>query len=296
LLADANPYSRSAIAAQLQEWGGDVLVVDGREPMLGALRDNLAIDLVICDVDWYESALHALAERTLAGQRGDARNLNGQDAPVLRGPVILQLAKWGVETSNTHIKTPGRADRKRNGSEVLLRPVKPSALAEALARLMQPATDEQSVSVAIEPTYAATEKSQPPLLSAELPARILLVEDNLVNQRVALRMLDRLGYRADLAANGVEALSALATGDYDVVFMDIHMPEMDGQTATRKIHAEFPPERRPYIIAMTADAMPGYREECLAAGMDDYIAKPVRLEDLADALRRLFDRSTASEV
>lgn len=114
--------------------------------------------------------------------------------------------------------------------------------------------------------------------------RILLAEDNIVNQRVTLRMLSKLGFRADVAANGLEVLEALERQSYDVVLMDVLMPEMDGLETTRAIRQL--DTLGPKIIAMTASALKGDREMCLEAGMDDYIAKPVRIEDLAKALRR----------
>ena len=115
--------------------------------------------------------------------------------------------------------------------------------------------------------------------------RILLPEDNAVNQKVALRMLERLGYRADAVANGLEVLQALDRMPYEVVLMDVQMPDMDGLEATKQIRA-LPQKRQPYIIAMTAHAMKGDRGECLRAGMNDYVSKPVRIEELHDALER----------
>ncbi|HWQ66099.1 MAG TPA: response regulator [Methanospirillum sp.] len=125
-----------------------------------------------------------------------------------------------------------------------------------------------------------------PHLSKHLPLRILLVEDNPVNQRLALHILQRMGYLADLSSNGHEALEAVLTRTYDVVLMDVQMPDMDGLEATRQICESFPQQSRPYIIAMTAMAMRGDRELCLKAGMDDYISKPVRIPDLVAALQR----------
>ncbi|MDX1438819.1 MAG: response regulator, partial [Rubricoccaceae bacterium] len=116
--------------------------------------------------------------------------------------------------------------------------------------------------------------------------RILLAEDNAVNQKVAMGILGRLGYKADVAANGLEVLKALELKTYDVILMDVQMPEMDGLEATRHIRQTIPRERRPRIVAMTANAMQGDRDRCLEAGMDDYIPKPVRHEDLAAALDR----------
>jgi CheY-like chemotaxis protein len=119
-----------------------------------------------------------------------------------------------------------------------------------------------------------------------VPLRILLAEDNTVNQKLALRLLGQLGYQADVAGNGLEAIAALERQRYDVVLMDVQMPELDGLDATRQICSRWPRADRPRIIAMTANAMQGDRDLCLAAGMDDYISKPIRTEELVAALGR----------
>jgi CheY-like chemotaxis protein len=123
---------------------------------------------------------------------------------------------------------------------------------------------------------------------AELqPERLLLAEDNVVNQKVALHLLKKLGYRTDVAANGLEVLAALERQDYDVVLMDMQMPEMDGLEATRRIiEGQSVSHPRPWIIALTANAMEGDRELCLASGMDDYVSKPLKAADLSSALAR----------
>ena len=123
-------------------------------------------------------------------------------------------------------------------------------------------------------------------LAQQLPLRILLAEDNAVNQKVALHLLKLLGYRADVVQNGQEVISSLRRQSYDVVLMDVQMPEMDGLEATRRICQEWSKGSRPRIIAVTANAMQEDREECLAAGMNDYISKPIRLEALVQALRQ----------
>jgi len=123
-------------------------------------------------------------------------------------------------------------------------------------------------------------------LGVTSPLRILLVEDDLVNQQVAVYMLEKIGYRADVAANGLEALDALRRQPYDVLFMDIQMPEMDGITATQVIKKEYSSGNWPYIIAMTANALEGDRERFLAIGMDDYVSKPILIEELTAALHR----------
>jgi CheY-like chemotaxis protein len=118
------------------------------------------------------------------------------------------------------------------------------------------------------------------------PLRILLAEDNAVNQKVALLLLDRLGYRAEVAWNGLEALAALERQAFDVVLMDVQMPELDGLDTTRRICERWPAAERPRIIAMTANALLEDREACFAAGMDDYVAKPIGPDALANALAR----------
>jgi CheY-like chemotaxis protein len=117
-----------------------------------------------------------------------------------------------------------------------------------------------------------------------LPLRILVAEDNAVNQQLAVLLLKKIGYRADVAANGLEVLEALDRETYDVVIMDVQMPEMDGLETTRQIHQRWPAGRRPHIIAATASAMEEEREACLAAGMNAYLSKPIRVESLATAL------------
>lgn len=123
-------------------------------------------------------------------------------------------------------------------------------------------------------------------LADECPMNILLVEDNLVNQRVAQLLLQKMGYQPGIVNNGQEALDAIAAGHYDAILLDVQMPVMDGLETARRLVAEYPPERRPWIIAMTANALDGDRTTCLAAGMDDYTSKPVRSAVIIDALRR----------
>jgi CheY-like chemotaxis protein/HPt (histidine-containing phosphotransfer) domain-containing protein len=137
---------------------------------------------------------------------------------------------------------------------------------------------------------AKPESEFDPTMGQRLPLRILVAEDNVINQQVSLSLLGRLGYRADVAANGLEVLSSLRRQPYDVVLMDVQMPELDGLEATRRVR-QLPPvklaaQAQPRIIAMTANAMREACDLCLEAGMDDYVSKPVKVQELMRALRR----------
>jgi CheY-like chemotaxis protein len=161
---------------------------------------------------------------------------------------------------------------------ILSKPIKPSALYNALVNaLVTPDAPGHSGH------YLSAAQSGDGE-TAHQRVRVLLAEDNVVNQQVALMMLNRLGYRADLAANGLEVLEALHRQHYDIVLMDVQMPEMDGFDATRRIREEFPANRQPHIIAMTANAFAEDRDRCIEAGMDDYMSKPVSKEALAAAV------------
>jgi CheY-like chemotaxis protein len=164
------------------------------------------------------------------------------------------------------------------------KPVKPVQFFEALTRAF---SNIKSV-----PEQAPSPVQTQQTLASQLPLRVLLCDDNTINQKVAVRILQQLGYEPDQAANGREALDALARKPYDLIFMDVMMPEMDGLEATRAIrklqqdggNANF--EARIVIIAMTAQAMQGDREKCIAAGMDDYLAKPIRPKDVRAIIER----------
>jgi len=162
--------------------------------------------------------------------------------------------------------------------EVVLKPLKTHAVMSAVTQLFTASA-------------VRTETVVPPSarkLGEEIPLRVLLAEDNLVNQKVAIGLLGRLGYRAELVTNGREAVTRALSGAYDLVLMDLQMPEMDGLEASREICKQSASQPRPKIIALTANAMQGDKELCLAAGMDDYVAKPVKLNEMAAAIRRQF--------
>ena len=132
-----------------------------------------------------------------------------------------------------------------------------------------------------------------PHMAAHHLLRILLAEDNVVNQKLAMRQLQQMGYTADLARNGVEAIESITRQPYGVVLMDVQMPEMDGLEATPRIVARWPNGKRPRIVAMSANAMQGDREARLAAGMDDYVVKPIRVDALVEALLAVGSRHVA---
>ena len=157
----------------------------------------------------------------------------------------------------------------------LTKPIKPSALYDALAGIFAKNT--------ISPKADTTKPGIDTELGKRHPLKILVVEDNQVNQKLALRILQQMGYRADIASNGLEAVESVERQTYDVILMDVQMPEMDGLEATRQILARWP-ANHPRIIGLTANALEGDREACLAAGMDDYISKPIRVHELVEAL------------
>ncbi|MBI5770305.1 MAG: PAS domain S-box protein [Verrucomicrobia bacterium] len=164
------------------------------------------------------------------------------------------------------------------------KPLRTSALVQSVTGLF-------TASQAAAETAARTAERP---LAEEYPLDVLLAEDNVVNQKVALRFLERLGYRAQAVANGLEAFIAVRDRRYDLVLMDLQMPEMDGLEASRQIRRDLPVELQPKIIALTANAMQGDREACLAAGMDDYISKPVKMHEIAAAIRRQFGKPAAA--
>jgi CheY-like chemotaxis protein len=169
---------------------------------------------------------------------------------------------------------------------------------EFAVRLMKPIKQAElfnSLATALGNIVTATKtlphiKGSDHSMATRFPLKILVVDDNVINQRVAERILQRFGYQSDLASNGMESVESVKCQKYDVVFMDVQMPDIDGLEATRRIRLlalDFP---QPYIVAMTANAMKEDRELCLAAGMDDYVSKPVRPEEIKAAIERSIDR------
>lgn len=180
------------------------------------------------------------------------------------------------------------------GSHIKLNPPKLISInkpvrTNTLVRRVQTLLDATPKSVAVK--KVATTK-----LAEEFPLTVLLVEDNLVNQKVATRFLDRLGYESEVANNGLEGFQAVQNKKYDLVLMDLQMPEMDGFTASREIRKKIPANEQPKIIALTANALQGDRELCLEAGMDDYLTKPVKLHELSEVIRRQFATTPGNKV
>ncbi|NJO78981.1 MAG: response regulator [Cyanobacteria bacterium RM1_2_2] len=160
----------------------------------------------------------------------------------------------------------------------LHKPVKQSQFYNLLLEVFAKATVIEASAVAAVPAELK--------LAKQLPLRILVAEDNVVNQKVVLKLLERLGYKADVAQNGLEVLDLLSRQAYDVILMDVQMPEMDGLTTARQIRQRYPVAQRPRMIAVTASAMQGDREECIQAGMHDYLSKPLRPDSLYAALQQ----------
>jgi GAF domain-containing protein/CheY-like chemotaxis protein len=263
LVVDDNAINRRILDLQTEAWGLRCRSFPSATDALASLEGGEEYDLAILDMhmpgmDGLELATH------LRSLRPDL-------------PLVLYTSLGGAEADDPIF------------AGVLAKPVKQSQLFDMLVSVLTDAeTTEQTATDA-----APDDPSEK--LGVRHPLRILLAEDNTVNQQIALLVLESLGYRADVASNGLEAVEAVGRLPYDLVLMDVQMPEMDGLEATRQIRARpTPPERgtRPIrIVAMTANAMQGDREACLAAGMDDYLAKPIRPEELAAALAATPARS-----
>src|SRR6516225_8073455 len=202
---------------------------------------------------------------------GEIRAMRGAHAPVL-----ILLSSTGQSLASAHADAGFAAGLS-----------KPLRLSHLRDRLLETIGDQQDTSAGAVPAVARDAGSPVPL-------RILLAEDNAINQKVALRLLERLGYGADVVGDGRQALARLDHAAYDVVLMDVQMLEMDGLEASRVICARWAASERPRIIAVTAEAMQGDCDKCLDAGMDDYIVKPVTLDRLAAALAKCRPLATAT--
>ncbi|MDH3644638.1 MAG: response regulator [Gammaproteobacteria bacterium] len=256
LIVDDNATNRKVLSLQMAKWG--MLPRDTESPAeaLRWVEAGDSFDLAILDMHMPEMDGLTLAEK-----------LNALNA---RLPLVLFSSLGRREAGDT----------KGLFSAYLMKPLRQSQLFDTLVEML--AKDEVTQRAA-----APTQQALDPGMATRRPLRILVAEDNLVNQKLALRLLQQMGYRADLVSNGIEAIDSVQRQTYDVVLMDVQMPEMDGLEASRRITAKWPNGKRPHIVAMTANAMQGDREMCLAAGMDDYVTKPIRVNELIEALMRV---------
>ncbi len=253
LVVDDSATNREIVARHARSWGMEPVSVELPSEALALVEAGERFDVAVLDMMMPE-----MDGLVLAGEIRSRRS--EQDLPLL---LLTSLGRL------PQAHAPGVV------SAQLAKPFKASQLFNALQRLLTAGDAEDRT--------AEVARDAKQMMSN---LRILLAEDNPMNQKVALRLLERLGYRADVATNGLEALQALERQPYDVVLMDVQMPELDGLEASRRICARWPSESRPHIIAMTANALREDREACFAAGMNDYVAKPIRADALAAALQR----------
>ena len=263
LILDGNQISRHMLARQLRAWQIEVLTASALSEAAAYIESGEPLDLCIAN----ENTL-GLSGPELVGKirvLGSARDL-----PL----VLLHAAGHDAATPDLPLTTS------------LAKPIRRALLRLTLGRFT--AEEAPSPKAEAEPAQAAAAAAADEADPSTL--RVLLAEDNMINQEVGLQILNRLGHRTDVVENGLQALEALEQHAYDVVLMDIQMPEMDGLEATRRIRARRSLKKRPWIIAVTANALPEDRARCLEAGMDDYIAKPITLE----SLRRMLERTPHS--
>lgn len=257
LVVDDNQTNRDILSHYIRSWGMELVAAgSGREALDIISREGL-LDLLVIDLQMPDMDGLTLSEQIL--KMPEACSL----------PMVLL-------SSSAEDLDPGKTKQFR---AVLLKPIKSSRLYNTFIEIFSPV---DTVPAQAEKTHSEFD----PGMGKRHPLRILLAEDNHTNQVLALALLDRLGYRADVAGNGVEVLKTLRRQSYDVILMDVQMPEMDGLEATREVRRSFSPACQPRIIALTADAMKEDRERCLAAGMDDYVSKPIQVNELISALNR----------
>ncbi len=260
LVVDDNATNRRILALQAAKWGMVAQDADAPEKALQMLQAQ-KFDLAIIDM-----------------------HMPGMDG----GTLATRVRAAGHELPLVLFTSLGRREAADSlFAATLAKPLRQSQLFDTLVSLLAHDAAPRAVAPAAKPRFD-------PEMATHHPLRILLAEDNVVNQKLAMRLLQQMGYRADLASNGIEAIESIQRQVYDVVLMDVQMPEMDGLEASRKITAKWQPHERPRIVAMTANAMQGDREECLAAGMDDYVTKPIRVDALVEALRQVPPRPGAS--
>jgi len=252
LIVDDNATNRRVLNLQSAKWGMQARATASPNEAIAWIDRGEKFDLAILDMHMPEMDGVALA-----------RQIRGRATAI---PLVLFSSLGRREVG----------DSQNLFDAYLAKPMHQSNLFDTLVGIV----GRETAPAPLEAVAPSIDRE----MAARHPLRILLAEDNVVNQKLALRILQRMGYRADLASNGIEALESIQRQKYDVVLMDVQMPEMDGLEAARRICARWRPEERPRIVAMTANAMQGDRDMCLAAGMDDYITKPIRVERLVEAL------------
>ena len=260
LVVDDHATNLLSLDHHLSTWHMSPTCVSSAREALALLRCATAgvkYDLVITDMQ-------------MPGMDGLMMARALKSDPLIAGIPVIILTSMGLSPDEEFARAGIRA--------ALVKPVKQSRLFDCIADVMAETLEKVE-------TPPARPEPVPPPAPALKKARILLAEDNKVNQMVALGQLKKLGYAADLAASGPQVLAALAQKPYDIVLMDCQMPELDGYETTRRIRST-PGLPQPYIIAMTAHATQGSEEQCREAGMDDYISKPVQLDRFASALAR----------
>jgi signal transduction histidine kinase/CheY-like chemotaxis protein/HPt (histidine-containing phosphotransfer) domain-containing protein len=265
LIVDDNATNRRILVAQATSW--QMLTRDTASPReaLEWVGQGERFDVALLDMHMPE--MNGLALAAELRRLRDVRTL----------PLVMLTSLEGREVARSAASQTDSGIGPVAFAAFLTKPIKPSQLLDVLVSIFA----GQPVRVRQRPPDQPALDGQ---MGKRLPLRILLADDNATNQKLALHLLARMGYQADVAATGVEALEALRRQPYDVVLMDVQMPEMDGLEATRTIRRDWPADQRPYIIAMTANVTAQDREMGLAAGMDDYMSKPIRVEELVKAL------------
>jgi signal transduction histidine kinase/HPt (histidine-containing phosphotransfer) domain-containing protein len=258
LLVEDNPTNCRIIRHRAEQWGMLVACATDGKGALGVLADAAPLDAVIIDLQLPDMDALVLAQ-------------NIRELPSARALPLLLL-------SSVRLRSDDPRPANLGISVLVHKPIRSAQLLDALCRALNIQLQREKKP----PTMPALDVN----FAKRFPLRVLLADDNPINQKVGLSVLQKLGYRADMANNGIEVLQALEQRPYDIVFLDVQMPEMDGLEAARKICERWPREERPCLIAMTGNALAGDREKCLAAGMDDYISKPVRIAELQSSLER----------
>ncbi len=226
----------------------------------------------------------AIIDLHMPGMDGLALARALKSHPKLASTRLIMLASLDLH------ETP-EAMREAGIEAFLTKPLRQTQLLECIRTAMASGAEARSLSPGLVELRPAALAAPPAPAANEPRLRLLIAEDNPVNQKVALHQLQKLGYRAKAVDNGRAALEAIAATSYDIVFMDCQMPELDGYAATGELRRREGTDRHTWIIAMTANSLEGDREKCLAAGMDDYISKPVKPEKLAEAIKRFLSRA-----